>query len=176
MITGLSASVAECVTFPIDATKTRLQLQGEEVGACLGAIMHVHQIDCLGASMHVLLTHHGGQLSAAAVRRAGEVSGERVMRHRGAVSMAMHILEKEGIQGAYRGLLPSIVRHCIYSSSRICLYEHFRNILSEGKCNCTVDAHRHMSDYACTCAESQNPHVLSRGARVQKGQETKRIS
>ena len=31
VLTGVSASVAESVTFPIDATKTRLQLQGEEV-------------------------------------------------------------------------------------------------------------------------------------------------
>jgi hypothetical protein len=32
VITGVSASVAECVTYPVDATKTRLQLQGELQG------------------------------------------------------------------------------------------------------------------------------------------------
>ena len=46
--------------------------------------------------------------------------------------MARHIMSTEGFIGLYRGLSPGVVRHCIYSSSRISLYEDFRHRLSGG--------------------------------------------
>ena len=85
-LTGASASIAEGVTFPVDATKTRLQLQGELLAG----------------------RHHPPA-------------------HRSALGMGAHILQTEGVRGLYRGLAPGVVRHCVYSSSRICLYESFRN-------------------------------------------------
>ncbi len=68
----------------------------------------------------------GGIRQAAASRPAGGA------QQRGAVGMGIHILQTEGVRGLYRGLLPGVVRHCLYSSSRICLYENFRHRLSTG--------------------------------------------
>ena len=48
---------------------------------------------------------------------------------RGAFGMGIYILQQEGVRGLYRGLSPGILRHLVYSSSRICLYENFRHRL-----------------------------------------------
>ena len=103
MLTGASASVAEGVTFPVDATKTRLQLQGE-----------------LPAGRHP-------PTDAGGFQRASTPQPRNPTTHRSALGMGVHILQTEGVRGLYRGLAPGVVRHCIYSSSRICLYESFRH-------------------------------------------------
>ncbi|GBG91093.1 hypothetical protein CBR_g51827 [Chara braunii] len=83
-LTTIAATVAEIFTFPIDITKTRLQLDGEM------------------------------QKQTGAVKR------------RGALGTALGIAREEGVSGLYRGLSAALVRHMIYSSSRIVIYEQLR--------------------------------------------------
>ncbi|GBG61142.1 hypothetical protein CBR_g19218 [Chara braunii] len=50
--------------------------------------------------------------------------------HRGALATGLSIAREEGVLGLYRGLSPALVRHVIYTSSRIVIYEHLRDSLS----------------------------------------------
>lgn len=78
-LTGMAASVAESVTFPVDMTKTRMQLHGERTTSW---------------------------------------------------SMATRIAKDEGVVGFYRGLSPALLRHCVYTSLRIVIYEQMREVLA----------------------------------------------
>jgi len=83
-----AASVAESVTYPLDLTKTRLQIQGE------------------------LAT--GGANS----------------QYRGMLKTAAGIVKEEGLLHLWRGMLPALYRHAIYTGFRMSAYEEIRNQLS----------------------------------------------
>jgi len=131
-----AASVAECVTFPVDATKTRLQLQGEVPPSRRRLPPRVRatcRLRSKNADGRCWLTTPGAlQVSPPAHRAATAAGGGAAAKQRGAVGMGAHILRTEGVRGLYRGLSPGVVRHCIYSSCRISLYENFRHRLSTG--------------------------------------------
>lgn len=81
-LTYASSVVAESLTYPLDFTKTRLQLQGQ-----------------------------------------GKLHGQERL---GAIGMAIHIVKNEGIRGIFSGLSPALLRHFIYTPTRIVGYEIFR--------------------------------------------------
>ena len=83
----MAASVAETVTYPLDLTKTRLQLQGEIA--------------------------------------AGEVH----LKYRGMLGTAFGIVKEEGLLMLWRGMLPALYRHAIYTGIRMSAYEEVRNNL-----------------------------------------------
>jgi solute carrier family 25 uncoupling protein 27 len=89
VLTAVAASVAEAATYPIDAIKTQLQLQGAG-------------------------QQHHKQPPAAA----------------GALRLARRVLATQGAAGLYAGLPPAALRHCIYTTSRITIYEHLRSASS----------------------------------------------
>lgn len=81
-----AASVAEFATYPLDLTKTRLQIQGEMGG--------------------------GGQ-------------------YRGMIKTALGIAREEGLFHLWRGILPALYRHAIYTGFRMSAYEEIRNSLTK---------------------------------------------
>jgi len=89
MMCVAAASVAECVTYPLDLTKTRLQIQGE-------------------------LASGGGQ-----------------GQYRGMIRTALGIVKEEGLLQLWRGMLPALYRHAIYTGFRMSAYEEIRNQLSK---------------------------------------------
>lgn len=84
VLSSLAAVCAETATYPLDLTKTRLQIQGEISGD--GAI------------------------------------GAR----RGMVGTAVGIVQEEGVACLYQGLQPALIRHIVYTGSRMSIYELFR--------------------------------------------------
>lgn len=82
-----AAAVAEAVTYPLDLTKTRLQLQGEVA------------------------------------------SGDLSTPYRGMIRTAFGIVKEEGILLLWRGMLPALYRHAIYTGTRMSAYEEIRNNL-----------------------------------------------
>jgi len=79
-----AASIAEITTYPLDLTKTRLQLQGEVAG--------------------------GGNQA-----------------YRGSIRTAIGIATEEGFLMLWRGMLPAIYRHAVYTGFRMSAYEEIRN-------------------------------------------------
>ena len=74
-----SSLVAEACTFPIDFTKTRMQV---------------------------------------------------VQRNASFVGVFTAAVREEGLRSVYRGLEPAVIRHWIYTATRIALYEDLRNYLA----------------------------------------------
>jgi len=87
-----AASTAEIVTYPLDLTKTRLQLQGE-------------------------------------------LANGVTQPYRGSLRTAMGIASEEGFLMLWRGMLPAIYRHAIYTGFRMSAYEEIRNQM------CKNDSH-----------------------------------
>ncbi|EDO32885.1 predicted protein [Nematostella vectensis] len=85
-----AATVAETVTFPLDITKTRLQIQGER------------------ASMVAS-------------------SSTQPVAYRGMIKTATGIVEEEGLKNLWKGVTPAIMRHVVYTGSRMTVYEFLRN-------------------------------------------------
>ena len=83
----MAASVAESVTYPLDLTKTRLQLQGEVA------------------------------------------SGDLNIKYKGMIRTALGIVKEEGLLMLWRGMLPALYRHAIYTGIRMTAYEEIRNEL-----------------------------------------------
>lgn len=83
-----AASVAEASTYPLDLTKTRLQLQGEVA------------------------------------------AGESGVKYRGMFRTAFGIVKEEGLLCLWRGILPALYRHAIYTGFRMSAYEEIRNRLN----------------------------------------------
>jgi len=79
-----AASVAETATYPLDLTKTRLQLQGE-------------------------LAVGGGQ-----------------SQYRGMFKTGIGVVQEEGLLMLWRGMLPAIYRHAVYTGFRMSAYEEIR--------------------------------------------------
>jgi len=82
-----AASIAECVTYPLDLTKTRLQLQGEVA------------------------------------------AGDQVLKYRGMFQTAFGIVKEEGFFMLWRGMLPALYRHAVYTGIRMSVYEEVRSSL-----------------------------------------------
>merc|ERR1719394_2049251 len=75
-----AASVAEFATYPLDLTKTRLQIQGEMK------------------------------------------SGGSNVKYRGMIQTAIGIAREEGFFHLWRGILPALYRHAIYTGFRMSAY------------------------------------------------------
>lgn len=103
-LTCSAAVVAEAITYPIDVVKTRLQLQGELASRLAAPVR----------------TGHSAGAGA---------SGATPPQH-GALRMALEIVRREGAHGLYAGLPPALLRHIMYTGTRITMYEQLRSLLS----------------------------------------------
>lgn len=92
LLSCASAAVAETVTYPLDITKTRLQLQNEMTN-----------------------------------KSSVKVQSQGMFR------TAYNIAHKEGLRSLWAGITPAVLRHCMYTGSRLIIYEKLRGIIRERK-------------------------------------------
>ncbi|XP_017869643.1 PREDICTED: mitochondrial uncoupling protein 4 [Drosophila arizonae] len=106
VVSVVAASVAELATYPLDLTKTRLQIQGE--AASVAAI-------------------------ASTANATSSVTGgaKANMQYRGMVATAFGIVREEGALKLWQGVTPALYRHVVYSGVRICSYDLMRKELTE---------------------------------------------
>lgn len=90
VLSSLAATVAETVTFPLDITKTRLQIQGERASTL-------------------------------------STTTSTTVPYRGMIKTAVGIVEEEGLRNLWSGVTPAILRHVVYTGSRMTAYEFLRN-------------------------------------------------
>lgn len=84
-----AATLAETATYPLDITKTRLQVQGE----------------------------HAAKMA----------NSTRPKVYRGMTKTAIGIAREEGLRKLWEGLPPAVLRHFVYSGSRLAIYEYLRS-------------------------------------------------
>ncbi|XP_013401460.2 mitochondrial uncoupling protein 4 [Lingula anatina] len=103
-LSAVAAVVAESVTYPLDLTKTRLQIQGEQT--------HCHHA----------FTHQASE----GVKEAAS--------HRGMLKTAVGIVREEGLPKLWQGVTPALYRHVVYTGARMGCYEYLReNVLKKDK-------------------------------------------
>ncbi|KNC27016.1 hypothetical protein FF38_02327 [Lucilia cuprina] len=103
IVSVVAASNAELVTYPLDLTKTRLQIQGEAAAT----------------------THHaiGGGKNAAKPQ----------VQYRGMFATAVGIAREEGTLKLWQGVTPALYRHIVYSGVRICTYDFMRKEMAKSE-------------------------------------------
>ena len=119
MLSVMAACVAEFVTYPLDLTKTRLQIQGK-ITLILYIIIYI-----LGNRNNQLIE----STISIVVISLGEVSSSQsthVEKKKGMLRTAFTIGKEEGIIKLWQGISPSLARHVIYSGVRITVYEKMR--------------------------------------------------
>ncbi len=105
---AVSAVVAEAATFPIDFTKTRLQLQNE-----------------LGRSLAAPAAPAGAAGGAGAPAAAAAPSAKPL----GMVKMFRHIAATEGLPAMYTGLGAAGLRQAVYGGLGVGLYAPVRKLV-----------------------------------------------
>ena len=93
----VAAACSEATTYPLDMTKTRLQVGPIDIFQKLT----LYQIQ-------------------------GEKAAKDKTPQSGFVKMMFNIVKKEGITKLYFGVSPAIYRHLIYTTFRMTAYQHLR--------------------------------------------------
>ena len=104
---GIAAVIAGCATHPLDLIKVRMQLQGEEEEA-LSRMKSRATLKGSNAMKGKSLKHK----TLKATFQGGSVIG-----------VGLEIVKKEGVFSLFSGVSASALRHAIYSTTRLGLYE-----------------------------------------------------
>ncbi|KAI9589489.1 hypothetical protein GQX74_007658 [Glossina fuscipes] len=99
ILSVLAATNAELITYPLDLTKTRLQIQGE-----------------LAKAQEVKVNLHYNYNVLSVIHA----------KYRGMLATAFGIVKEEGPLKLWYGVSSVIYRHMIYSGVRVCTYDYLR--------------------------------------------------
>nr|GEV66289.1 mitochondrial dicarboxylate carrier [Tanacetum cinerariifolium] len=102
---GVASIVAGCSTHPLDLIKVRMQLQGES--------LPVHAPHAPAFAYNGGASIHAPPVSAKVVRS-------------GPVSVGVKIFQTEGVGALFSGISATVLRQTLYSTTRMGLYEIFR--------------------------------------------------
>ncbi|XP_063060608.1 mitochondrial uncoupling protein 4 isoform X1 [Engraulis encrasicolus] len=119
-LSACAAAVAELVTFPLDLTKTRLQVQGEAAARRAGT----GGAGSGGGGGSSGVGSGGGASSGAG--SGGGSSRAPQASYRGMMHTAIGIVQEEGPLKLWQGVTPAIYRHVVYSGGRMLAYEQLR--------------------------------------------------
>lgn len=109
---GIASIVAGCSTHPLDLIKVRMQLQGES---------HVPN-----PSLRPAFAYNG-----AAATTMTNTHFPAPPPRVGPISVGVKIFRTEGIAALYSGVSATMLRQCLYSTTRMGLYEIFREKWSD---------------------------------------------
>ncbi|KAI9111824.1 hypothetical protein K1719_017514 [Acacia pycnantha] len=102
---GIASIVAGCSTHPLDLIKVRMQLQGET---------HASTVHNLRPSLS------SGNLAPPPPRI-------------GPITVGVRIIKQEGVAALFNGVSATILRQCLYSATRMGLYDHLKHKWSDQK-------------------------------------------
>ncbi|KAM0011063.1 putative mitochondrial carrier domain superfamily [Helianthus debilis subsp. tardiflorus] len=112
---GIASIVAGCSTHPLDLIKVRMQLQGESAPA----------VPVSNPSLRPAFAYNGGVGSTVAMPHAP--SQVASVAKSGPVSVGLKIYQTEGVSALFSGISATVLRQTLYSTTRMGLYEIFRN-------------------------------------------------
>lgn len=113
---GIASIIAGCSTHPLDLIKVRMQLQGEALAPNPNPNLHLR---------HALAFHGGG--SAMAPPTGFQLPPPKT----GPVSVGVKIFKTEGVAALFSGVSATVLRQTLYSTTRMGLYEIFKEKLSD---------------------------------------------
>eukprot|EP01083_Nonionella_stella_P002324 6701_1 len=113
---GLSAALAESATFPMDTTKTRMQIQIFSRGSSTRT------------AHYRTVAHFGDQFIRPKVPKKKIVQNP----DRGMIDTAKRILQKEGMAGFYKGVSPAVFRAIVNSSVSMTAYRPLLHVMNGG--------------------------------------------
>lgn len=134
---GIASIVAGCSTHPLDLIKVRMQLQGESAPAPAAAAqlrpaMAFHN-GAGGATMTLPHHHHHHHLPTMAPPPAPKP---------GPISVGMQILRSEGAAALFSGVSATVLRQCLYSTTRMGLYDILKKKWSPNGDGASLPLHR----------------------------------
>lgn len=143
--TAVCSAIAETSTFPLDMIKTRIQMQGDAVR--LKKSNHEHlsmerknfgksgyrQMSTICPDTGKTIMHEGWAHveQAIGITKNQIKSGSMKYKNKPVTKIIGNVYKKRGFAGFYTGLQPAIIRHCVYSGSRMTLYETARDYFLE---------------------------------------------
>ncbi|GFS42435.1 mitochondrial uncoupling protein 4 [Trichonephila inaurata madagascariensis] len=158
MLSSSAATVAETATYPLDITKTRLQIQGENaLNKCSGANAHVYNKVKTKGMFHTAIGivqeeglfklwqgvtpaiyRHLGQFLASPKRFLKKVqmqmegkTGQKVIPQR--VKSTWHAFQKivaeSGIRGLWKGWVPNVQRAALVNMGDLTTYEKSKHFI-----------------------------------------------
>jgi solute carrier family 25 oxoglutarate transporter 11 len=98
---GVASMVAGFATHPLDLIKVRMQLQGEVAAPVTHFALAIDG-------------RHGPAVASVAVPRPGPLG------------VGLNVARSEGVQALYSGVSATVLRQCLYSSTRMGLYEFLK--------------------------------------------------
>lgn len=101
---GIASIVAGCSTHPLDLIKVRMQLQGESLAPSSNP------------NLHPAFAYNGTTLPIS-----------HPISRSGPVSVGLKIYRTEGVSALFSGISATVLRQTLYSTTRMGLYEVFRN-------------------------------------------------
>lgn len=136
-ITISSSIFAETTTFPLDLVKTRLQLQGDKQRID-NEQLKGHQTRDRDLPKKCKIRPNKNIKPLTEIRQYGTTanpsfSGLTSARYKskGYFNTLQYIYQTDGARAFYKGLSPALMRHAIYSGTRVTLYEYGRDGLED---------------------------------------------
>lgn len=103
---GIASIVAGCSTHPLDLIKVRMQLQGEN-----NAPKPVHNLrPALAFHHHTSVSHVVPPVPPVQARV-------------GPITVGVRLVQQEGVTALFSGVSATVLRQCLYSTTRMGLYE-----------------------------------------------------
>ncbi|XP_054825340.1 mitochondrial uncoupling protein 5-like [Prosopis cineraria] len=127
---GIASIVAGCSTHPLDLIKVRMQLQGENHAPRPNPAVH---------SLRPALAFHPGSVhrvvppmpqAAAAPARVGPIA------------VGVRLVQQEGVTALFSGVSATVLRQCLYSTTRMGLYEVLKQKWSDPNAKSTMPLSR----------------------------------
>lgn len=109
---GIASIVAGCSTHPLDLIKVRMQLQGEAP---------THAPATVQPQLRPALAFQTPSMTAA--RPSISIPTSTTVPRMGPVAVGVKIFQQEGVAALFSGVSATVLRQCLYSTTRMGLYD-----------------------------------------------------
>ncbi|XP_054825713.1 mitochondrial uncoupling protein 5-like [Prosopis cineraria] len=111
---GIASIVAGCSTHPLDLIKVRMQLQGENHAPRPNPAVH---------SLRPALAFHPGSVHQVMPPMPQPAAAAVVPARVGPIAVGVRLVQQEGVTALFSGVSATVLRQCLYSTTRMGLYE-----------------------------------------------------